>query len=523
MCTLNDETKNNWDATNSWSGYNYQGKVALFMTIKKINQLISVGTESEIDKYSLELEWVEDFSIVKEENQKRVYESIHQVKAKANKRVWDYEDAIIKLFQKVKENDSIGKAYLHVIRELDLEGKEWNDNVIQMIKQGTQIKESLKAFEEYRNANNADKEAAVEKISKPGRNSDINMVVIECNKKNFNYKKITIENIDAILDIIIQTTGEALSLCVLGISEEILDKIKLYSYTDTQEYCPLNEIDEKIKAEIIEYWRVTNAHGWKLTDQNLAEQIFLCLQGLIDKHVTERHINYNKTELRDIEFVEFIKILNSDNPTKRCEAYYLYLAKRTLIQFCERYHEECYEEWDSEQQREGKCKQCEIDRLYDQLLEMPEKEIKEFVYLLNPDVQGDIDELGWVNYCERLRINNPFLTGIRDIEQTYGDNTKFVSYTDAQKNTSLLTAIRHDDTNKALMRACRGIVTNPNLYQVLMDYKCLISKGLETDSVYNDAGDILKEYQIEEDHIYHCRNLKIQSLENKIDELKGGI
>lgn len=73
------------------------------------------------------------------------------------------------------------------------------------------------------------------------------------------------------------------------------------------------------------------------------------------------------------------------------------------------------------------------------------------------------------------------------------------------------------------MRACRGIVTNPNLYQVLMDYKCLISKGLETDSVYNDAGDILKEYQIEEDHIYHCRNLKIQSLENKIDELKEGI
>ena len=35
MCINTKLENENWDATNSWSGYNYQGKIALFVVLKK--------------------------------------------------------------------------------------------------------------------------------------------------------------------------------------------------------------------------------------------------------------------------------------------------------------------------------------------------------------------------------------------------------------------------------------------------------------------------------------------------------
>ena len=65
MCINTKLENENWDATNSWSGYNYQGKIALFVVLKKINELISIGKVDEIEKYSIELEWLEDFYCIK--------------------------------------------------------------------------------------------------------------------------------------------------------------------------------------------------------------------------------------------------------------------------------------------------------------------------------------------------------------------------------------------------------------------------------------------------------------------------
>ena len=56
------ETNDFWDATNSWSGYNYQGKIALYYGIRKINELITIGKACDIEKYAIEIEWKEDFS-----------------------------------------------------------------------------------------------------------------------------------------------------------------------------------------------------------------------------------------------------------------------------------------------------------------------------------------------------------------------------------------------------------------------------------------------------------------------------
>lgn len=54
-----------------------------------------------------------------------------------------------------------------------------------------------------------------------------------------------------------------------------------------------------------------------------------------------------------------------------------------------------------------------------------------------------------------------------------------------------------------------------------MDYDYLISKNLNIDSVFYGAGDYLENFKLEENHVYHYKNLKIKSLDKSIKELEG--
>ena len=129
MCINTELEKDNWDATNSWSGYNYQGKIALFVVLKKINELISMGKMDEIEKYSVELEWLEDFSILYKSDDGVQYKTIHQVKAKDKHNITDYEDALVKLYYKIVNYKTIEYAYLHVCKSINYIEDEWNDIV----------------------------------------------------------------------------------------------------------------------------------------------------------------------------------------------------------------------------------------------------------------------------------------------------------------------------------------------------------------------------------------------------------
>src|SRR5699024_8558626 len=100
----------------------------------------------------------------------------------------------------------------------------------------------------------------------------------------------------------------------------------------------------------------------------------------------------------------------------------------------------------------------------------------------------------------------------------YVKDKDYISYVGKDKKMNLLTTIgNRDGSKKALMRVCGAIVTNPDLYEILMDYDCLISKDLETNSIYEGAGDYLKDYKIENNHIYHCKNLKIDRKSTRLN------
>ena len=50
-----------FDATFSWSGYSYQGKVGMFIVLKKLNEYNGNDLDNTFIDWSIEFEWLEDF------------------------------------------------------------------------------------------------------------------------------------------------------------------------------------------------------------------------------------------------------------------------------------------------------------------------------------------------------------------------------------------------------------------------------------------------------------------------------
>lgn len=105
-----------WDATASFSWYLYQADVALLVTLEKIKE-IWIDNIDELKKWSLEVEWEEDFTLIKSEEWKAVEKHLYQVKEyeKTTKNNWDilnwtdilkFLDWVIKLFQCTLENNN---------------------------------------------------------------------------------------------------------------------------------------------------------------------------------------------------------------------------------------------------------------------------------------------------------------------------------------------------------------------------------------------------------------------------------
>lgn len=101
------------DATPSWSGFNYQGKIMILHVLKLINEI-----QKNADKgiYSVEIEKTEDFSIICDSE----YKSFHQVKAWLSVSKWSsYAKAMDKLLKhRNKSSNPTGKCYLMVARNI---------------------------------------------------------------------------------------------------------------------------------------------------------------------------------------------------------------------------------------------------------------------------------------------------------------------------------------------------------------------------------------------------------------------
>ena len=255
----------NYDATSSWSGYQYQGKVAIYKVLSIINNLICQNKESEVNEFEFELESLEDFCIL----QNNKYISSHQVKAYTNsKKINDYFDAILSIYQN-KENT---EYYLHVISKID----NW----------------SISGINETINTK-------IENINKK-----ISKLPADKVKEKKELETIRGKNSDLLLK-----------------TSDIMKKVKLYPYDPGKCYCSLTEIEGVIKEEIKKYYISTKKEEY--TGSDMISRCYINLLGRIDDHVRDRHLKKAK---KRIEFSEIIDIMNDDLSIKD-ERYHIYVIK----------------------------------------------------------------------------------------------------------------------------------------------------------------------------------------------------
>ena len=100
--------KNN--ATSSWSGYNHQGQVGIFLALKELNVLIQNGKDFRGYSVQFEKEDGEDVDIVKWAE----VISRHQVKAKKNKKNLNTFLEIFKKIKQILENNNIKKKIINI-------------------------------------------------------------------------------------------------------------------------------------------------------------------------------------------------------------------------------------------------------------------------------------------------------------------------------------------------------------------------------------------------------------------------
>jgi len=100
-------------AHSSWSGFVYQGKVAIYTVLKYLNHYYP--NVEEIKKYELEIEYLEDFSIIKEGK----HVSLHQVKAKPDTNtIGSYNEANLNLLGKLAKYPTVQEVNLHTAVEI---------------------------------------------------------------------------------------------------------------------------------------------------------------------------------------------------------------------------------------------------------------------------------------------------------------------------------------------------------------------------------------------------------------------
>ncbi|PSV47916.1 ABC-three component system protein [Photobacterium sp. GB-36] len=266
-----------FDASPSWSGFNYQGKVALYYALTLINA-DPVGTD--FSDHALMLEDNEDFEILCNGNSV----SVHQVKAYNSSSYGKYSDALLEItLELYKQPRVIGK--IHTWKKINSKS-----NLPDL---ENSIKDDLKVLlDQYRNTNPKDGSSIIEKAVSTDRNKPKQAAILKAA-----FPGSTAVQLFEILNSIYRGQNDA------------INRLDSYLYDDGNRFCELEEINEKIKSEIS---IALEAHNITCTAEQL-EKTFHFFLGMMDRYIIQRHKTKQQEEKISIAFNEIVKALENDH------------------------------------------------------------------------------------------------------------------------------------------------------------------------------------------------------------------
>ncbi|MCE1058435.1 hypothetical protein LU646_11140 [Pseudomonas alloputida] len=333
-----------FDASPSWSGFNYQGKVALHHALTLIN---AQPVQFDFSTTNLMLEANEDFEIIVS----GAPTSFHQVKAYNSSTFEEYSDALFGLTIELYKRPNV-KGYLHTWKKVndrpDCKGllesikndfaivlKEYQDAEP---KAGNTILEKAASDE-----SKLKKKAAILKAALPGKTADELATIVN--------EIITVKN-------------------------DALNRIACYVYNDNKAFCDLKDINTKIKEQLSV---ALAARKIPITDEQL-DKAFDYFLGIIDEYIIERHKNKTAATAKPITFLEIISALSFDHEDVGRH----YLACRFKDRFSRLMDEYLGDEDDYPQPESSKP--CNLKAVQKLLLSLPPIELWEHYRHFSPQI-----------------------------------------------------------------------------------------------------------------------------------------
>lgn len=512
-----------FDASNSWNGYNHQGKLAILFAIKQIlelynNALTADENKHVLEEYFLEIEYMEDFSIGKQINGGREeYYYVHQVKNHATYVATDYDSALLGLAYHVEKMPGLKKAYLHATTEIDFKGEKLNDYIKNLISTPAELNKVLTRIETARNDKEMKESLYAKKKGRPENFiSKLKNALVEDDDSQ---KVLNASNIDAALDALEIITKNQIS-AISSLSDEQINKINIYSYDiagTKQAFCEVNQIESLIKDEIKSSIGHIGLHPLWL-NQRYIDNRYLFLLGKLDEHIIERNLNYplymNRKKDRKIKLDVILDWLTCDDIETADDNFYQFKLKENFTVYSNEYCNKC---------RDRKCESCLMVSAINKIGEMTYEEMHDFLVLTCPSNSVGLSMETIPNYLSRTNIGNPFFKGIRDIHIPFEEDKQAITYIDRTTLQYILTTLVIDEDFDDDAKICSDIYKNKALYELLMDYDCFISKNMNCVSVLDEVKKLGKNLREDGDadaderrkeHIAHLKDVSIITLDD---------
>ncbi len=471
------------DAVPTWSGFLYQGQIAVYLAVKTICKLRDSGKMLDIEKYAIEMERCEDIAVIYEDKKGKIYQSIHQVKNQADKSIQKYKGPLTQLMLEkgfcIKNSYGIPEAYLHVSNQIKInDGKnfeekigEWKTEIIEFyenlcclckeLNAGLNVNETLKKLEESVSEKKIDinREKYAEVLSK---------IKKACEKKD---ELQASRGLNELLTFLEE------EFCVPEISE----KVKIYGYENGEEYCSGTDVFSKIVGYVKKY-KENKVCLSKDQYEYIADRMLRFVQ---DK-ILERHklMQEKKEASWSIPLNKFSELLDGSIEKYEEEANVLALIRmydERLEQYCSICHEgdSCQKE------------NCKLQLPNYRRNTLEREDFIKFCYNLNPECAKNIRDrtcLGDLLTMDGM-VESVF-TSIKEIPEKdfikKADKTHFEVMN--HEKVAFITAISNRFPDLTVNNIIKAMETNQDLIETIFDADQLVTTRLDASpSVWENS------------------------------------
>ncbi|MFR8039671.1 MAG: ABC-three component system protein [Anaerovoracaceae bacterium] len=488
------------DAIPTWSGFLYQGQIAVYLAVKKIYELDLLGEKEEADYYAIEMEKCEDIAIVYKNKGAKQYKSIHQAKNYAKQRLGDYKSPLTQLMLEKgfcqKNGYGVPDAYLHVSRQVLInDGETFKDKMEEWKSEITRFYEIL--CDLYRKLNKEDTNKLLEKLA-----NCINDQPISFNRAE--YKNILAEIKKACGEEDVYQAKEGLKELLSFLEQnfyvpEINENVKIYSYDDGNNYCTGIQVFENIVNYVVKY-KGSRVNFSQKQYEYIADKM-LCF---IEKKILTRHqfMQEGREASCSIPLYEFVRILDEGIERYEEEANILTLIRK---------YDERIDAYCSVCKKTEKClgESCRLQQPDSRRNMLEKDQFVKLCYNLNPECADEITDRACLS---ELLNEDGMLESVLASIDVIPENC-FVKKEDKSRfevmnhgKVAFLTAISSGYGNLTVKKIEKALSVNQDLIENIFEADQLVTTRLEeSPSIWDNScvkirkGDLLPYGNMEED------------------------